>query len=156
MAHDLGWPAFPGFTAEALSELVAHPWPGNVRELRNVVERAVYRAGSPGRRIGGVLFDPFASPFRPAPAHPAPARIDSISDPHQRHGAMGAGADGAMDFRKAVAAFERQLLEDALARHRHNQRATAGALGLTYDQLRSHLRKHGLLPVRSMIASDDA
>jgi psp operon transcriptional activator len=69
---------------------------------------------------------------------------------------MGAGADGAMDFRKAVAAFERQLLEDALARHRHNQRATAGALGLTYDQLRSHLRKHGLLPVRSMIASDDA
>jgi psp operon transcriptional activator len=53
-----------------------------------------------------------------------------------------------MDFRQAVAAFERQLLEDALARHRHNQRATAGALGLTYDQLRNQLRKHGLLPAR--------
>jgi psp operon transcriptional activator len=35
-----------------------------------------------------------------------------------------------------------------LATHRHNQRATAGALGLSYDQLRSQLRKHGLLPGR--------
>jgi psp operon transcriptional activator len=47
-----------------------------------------------------------------------------------------------------VGRFERQLLEDALARHRHNQRATAGALGLTYDQLRNLLRKHRLLPAR--------
>jgi psp operon transcriptional activator len=30
-------------------------------------------------------------------------------------------------------------------RHRHNQRRTAAALGLTYDQLRHCLRKHGLL-----------
>ena len=57
-------------------------------------------------------------------------------------------ADGALDFRQAVAAYERQLLNDALARHRHNQRATAGALGLTYDQLRNQLRKHGLLARR--------
>jgi psp operon transcriptional activator len=35
-----------------------------------------------------------------------------------------------------------------LATHRHNQRTTAGALGLSYDQLRSQLRKHGLLPAR--------
>ena len=148
MAHDLGWPAFPGFAADALDALLAHPWPGNVRELRNVVERAVYRAGSPGRRITRVQFDPFASPFRPAPAHRGPPRSDSISDPPQRNGAVSPRADGAMDFRQAVAAFERQLLEDALGRHRHNQRATAGALGLTYDQLRNQLRKHGLLPAR--------
>jgi psp operon transcriptional activator len=30
-------------------------------------------------------------------------------------------------------------------RHRHNQRATAKALGLTYDQLRHCLKKYGLL-----------
>ena len=53
-----------------------------------------------------------------------------------------------MGFRQAVARYERQLLQDALARHRHNQRATAGALGLTYDQLRTQLRKHGLLPAQ--------
>ena len=40
------------------------------------------------------------------------------------------------DFRGAVTAYERQLLEDALKRNRFNQRATAVALGLSYDQLR--------------------
>jgi psp operon transcriptional activator len=133
---------------DALDALLAHPWPGNVRELRNVVERAVYRAGSPGRRIAGVQFDPFASPFRPAPAH-EPGGVDPLSDPQiGDHGAIKPKADGALDFREAVAAFERRLLEAALARHRHNQRTTAGALGLTYDQLRNQLRKHGLLPAR--------
>ncbi|MEO0032987.1 MAG: hypothetical protein RIS94_2745, partial [Pseudomonadota bacterium] len=32
-----------------------------------------------------------------------------------------------------------------LGRNRYNQRQTAKALGLTYDQLRHCLRKHGLL-----------
>jgi psp operon transcriptional activator len=146
MAHDLGWPAFPGFGAEALDTLLAHPWPGNVRELKNVVERGVYRAGAPGRRIARVEFDPFASPFRPAPAHAEHGRVDRI--PPREDGAASPHVAGAMGFRQAVATYERQLLQDALARHRHNQRATAGALGLTYDQLRNHLRKHGLLPAR--------
>ena len=44
--------------------------------------------------------------------------------------------------------FERRLLERALAACRHNQRATAAELGLSYDQLRNQLRKHGLLGAR--------
>ena len=147
MAHDLGWPGFAGFGADALDALLAHPWPGNVRELKNVVERAVYRAGAPGRRITGVQFDPFASPFRPAPARAEPGGIDrTCVCLSAATGRTSPTADGAMDFRQAVATFERQLLKDALGRHRHNQRATAGALGLTYDQLRNQLRKHGLCP----------
>ena len=35
----------------------------------------------------------------------------------------------------------------ALADHRFNQRATAEALGLTYDQLRHALKRHELLQV---------
>jgi psp operon transcriptional activator len=109
----------------------------------------VYRAGSPGRRIARVQFDPFASPFRPAPAHAEPRPGDRTSDPRWREdGAVEPKANGAMDYRQAVAAFERRLLAQALATHRHNQRATAGALGLSYDQLRNQLRKHGLLPAR--------
>jgi psp operon transcriptional activator len=49
------------------------------------------------------------------------------------------------DFRDSVAAFERALLEDALARNRFNQRATASAIGLSYDQLRHALKRHKLL-----------
>ena len=147
MAHDLGWPSFAGFGADALDALLAHPWPGNVRELKNVVERAVYRAVAPGRRITGVQFDPFASPFRPAPAHREPGGADQdLRLPQRDDWATSLNAEGAMDLRQSVGRYERQLLTDALARHRHNQRATAGALGLTYDQLRNQLRKHGLLP----------
>ena len=35
-------------------------------------------------------------------------------------------------------------LEDALVRNRFNQRATAAALGLSYDQLRHALKRHKL------------
>jgi psp operon transcriptional activator len=148
MAHDLGWPGFPGFGPEAINALLTHPWPGNVRELKNVVERAVYRAGSPARPITEVQFDPFASPFRPAPALHEEARLDDFDRPRGGSRVVGATAGGRLDFQQVVAGFERQLLEDALATHRHNQRATARALCLSYDQLRHHLRKHGLLPGR--------
>ena len=37
-----------------------------------------------------------------------------------------------------------QLLEEALSRNRFNQRATAAALGLSYDQLRHALKRHRL------------
>ena len=141
MALELGWTSFPGFTRDALAALLAWPWPGNVRELKNVVERAVYRASSPGRAIAVISFDPFASPYRPAPAsRPAVAVPASAPFNEPERGT------GPVDFRAAVAGFERDLLEQALDRHRHHQRATAAYLGLSYDQLRHQLRKHRLLP----------
>jgi psp operon transcriptional activator len=56
-----------------------------------------------------------------------------------------APADLGGDFKTRVSRFEKQLLSQALAEHRFNQRATAEALGLTYDQLRHALRRHDLL-----------
>ncbi|MET0251121.1 MAG: phage shock protein operon transcriptional activator [Novosphingobium sp.] len=136
MASELGWSGWPGFAAAALDALEGHRWPGNVRELRNVVERAVYRWDDAGRPIAAIEFDPFASPWQPGPAAttaPAPANENRGEDPP-----VG-------DLRSAVEAHERGLLERALQRNRFNQRQTARALGLTYDQLRHCLRKHGLL-----------
>ena len=48
------------------------------------------------------------------------------------------------DFLGRVATYEQKLLGDALAVNHFNQRRTAVALGLTYDQLRHHLKKHAL------------
>jgi psp operon transcriptional activator len=48
------------------------------------------------------------------------------------------------DLKATVDAFEKGLIEAAYARHRYNQRATAAALGLSYDQLRHCLKKHGI------------
>ena len=55
------------------------------------------------------------------------------------------GAPEVTDLRGAVDAYERTILEAALIRQRYNQRQTATALGLSYDQHRHALRKHGLL-----------
>jgi psp operon transcriptional activator len=49
------------------------------------------------------------------------------------------------DFRAACLTYEKALLEAALKRCRFNQRATALALKLSYDQLRHALRRHELL-----------
>ena len=48
------------------------------------------------------------------------------------------------DLRAAVDAYEKQILADTMARCRFNQKIAAEALGLSYDQIRHALRKHGL------------
>ena len=146
MASELGRHDWPGFTREAEGALIAYEWPGNVRELRNVVERAVYRWEREGP-IDAIQFDPFHSPHRPGSATPLPPRADpAVAAGGGAPGADYAGAgDFAGDFKARIARFERELLQQALAEHRFNQRATADGLGLSYDQLRHALRKHDLL-----------
>jgi psp operon transcriptional activator len=142
MAAELGWPFWPGFGPAAAAALAGHPWPGNVRELRNVVERAVHRWDDPERPVDAIEFDPFASPWRPAPR---PAASGGGSAPAAPSTPAAAPPPAGVGFRAAVLAYERSLLEAALERCRYNQRATAQALGLSYDQLRHALRRHDLL-----------
>ena len=150
MASELGWPHWPGFSAAANQILAEHDWPGNVRELRNVVERAVYRWDDPESPVDAIQFDPFDSPWRPA-ASPAPASATATETSLPVPAAMsapvtvGAAHLDCDDFRAAVLSHEKMLLEAALKRCRFNQRATAAALKLSYDQLRHALRRHDLL-----------
>ena len=138
MAAELDWPQWPGFSKAANAALLSYDWPGNVRELRNVIERAVYRWDDPDTLVDHIEFDPFASPWRPVALAVA---VAAVSAPSQTP----APAMPVSGLRKAVDAHEKSLLELALRTHRHNQRATAKGLGLTYDQLRHCLRKHALL-----------
>jgi len=133
---------FPGFSPKASAALLNHPWPGNVRELKNTVERSVYRSGDPAQPLESILFDPFASPFDPLP----PA-LESEAPPEPAPGSPEAAAGGSrlpLDFKTTVARFEAELLDDALRRSQFNQRLASELLGLTYDQLRGLVRKHGL------------
>lgn len=141
MAAELGWEEWPGFAAHVEEALEEYHWPGNVRELRNVVERAVYRWDNWDMPIGDIQFDPFQSPWRPLPCQPDPVAV-----PGAPPLALPAPTrfDDVTDLRSAVDAHERLILETALGRHRWNQRQTAAALGLTYDQLRHCLKKHGI------------
>ncbi len=142
MASELNWEGWPGFGDRTARAMEDYPWPGNVRELRNVVERAVYRWDDWGTPIDHMVFDPFDSPWKPA-SRPRPAAMDSTSDAAPPRAAS-ADLDGVDDLRSAVDAHEKAILEQALGRHRYNQRQTAKALGLSYDQLRHCMKKHGL------------
>ena len=142
MAAELGWESWPGFAPHVRQQLDSYPWPGNVRELRNVVERAVYRWDNWGEPIAHVQFDPFDSPWRPAGMPRATGESAPPSAPETRHALH--DLDAVQDLRTAVDAHERAILEHHLGRNRWNQRQTAKALGLTYDQLRHCIRKHGL------------
>jgi psp operon transcriptional activator len=137
MANELERSGWPGFSESAMAELEAHDWPGNVRELRNVVERAVYRWDAEDSPVAEIEFDPFASPWRPAATQ---ITIVPAQETRQEE-----RLPQPSDFRAAVARFEQDLLHQTLERHRHNQRASAKALGLTYDQIRHALRKHEML-----------
>lgn len=147
MSRELGWDAFPGFAPTAANALLDHDWPGNVRELKNVVERAVYRAHIPDEPITGLIFDPFASPYRPLPeAHPHQAPIGTPVRIGEKTEDINAARP--LDFRATIAELERRLLEQALEANQYNQRAAAAHLNLSYDQLRHQLKKHNLLSDR--------
>jgi len=151
MASELGWGGWPGFSARAMDALIEYRWPGNVRELRNVVGRAVYRWDENSGPIDAIEFDPFQSPYRPpSQANLAPRVATATVEPDEAGPAptphFEADGEASGDFKTRVLRFERELLSRALAEHRFNQRATAEALGLSYDQLRHALRRHDLLP----------
>lgn len=149
MGVELEWPNWPGFSPKAVAEFEVYSWPGNVRELRNVVERAVYRWEDPERPIDAIQFDPFSSPWAPdnqsPPSAAAPAAQPQASEASSEATPVAAPSASTNDFRAAVSDYEKTLLQSALAANRFNQRATASALNLSYDQLRHALKRHKLM-----------
>ncbi len=151
MAAELEWPSWPGFGRLASEALNRHEWPGNVRELRNVIERAVYQWNDHSKSVDHVVFDPFESPWKPREnriAREAEATAPPFGDVSQARAEPVSTAPAFQDIddmKAAVEAYEKCILEAALAKSRYNQRQTAKALNLTYDQLRHSLKRHDLL-----------
>ncbi|WP_031565595.1 phage shock protein operon transcriptional activator [Rheinheimera texasensis] len=162
MARELNFELFSGFSEKAKRQLLDYDWPGNVRELKNVVERSVYRTNNPYVPVHDILFDPFASPFRPQarvrtidrqPAAVAPQAIPSAMQPGIAATAAAPTAPGALqfdfsqvqDFKLLSEHYEVTLIKQALAACQYNQKKTADALNLTYHQLRGYMKKYKLL-----------
>ncbi|MFT4519112.1 MAG: psp operon transcriptional activator [Halioglobus sp.] len=132
LCSELGRDLFAGFTGEAMATLKAQRWPGNIRELKNSVERSLYRWSDPEQPVGEVIVDPFASPFEAdVPlATKASAQVEPATE--------------SLDFAAQIEKTEKELLKKALSANNNNQKQTADALGLSYDQLRGMVRKYQL------------
>ncbi|EPR41819.1 response regulator receiver protein [Desulfovibrio sp. X2] len=147
----------PRFSPSAEARLAAHSWPGNVRELKSCVERSVFAAS--GDVVEEIVLDPFASPWREAArrmaAREAGAAAGGVEGsgaaaPHVPASPIFPGSPGALPSLDLATPLPEQvdrlkvaLCRAALARARHNRRAAAGLLGLSYDQLRALLRRYG-------------
>jgi psp operon transcriptional activator len=139
MCAELGWELFAGFTGSVLAALRQHHWPGNIRELKNAVERSLFRWENPALPLDELVIDPFASPYLDQDPGAGDNRdaTDTVT------------ATESLDFQGRVRQVEIRLLRQALKENGYNQRRTATALGLTYDQLRGMVRKYELSGVGS-------
>jgi psp operon transcriptional activator len=131
---------FPGFTDGCLDALLADRWPGNVRGLKNSIERSVYRSADPDAPISEIVFDPFATSFREPVEEMQPAD-EPLRSANQRQ----ARFDLPTNLKDEVAGLEQRLIDAAMQSSRYHQPTAAELLGLTYNQLRSKLRKHDLV-----------
>ena len=104
----------PEPNAEDIAALMSHDWPGNVRELRHVAERRVLAA----RRGRGSVAE-------------AIRRDDEYDEVPET-------------LRAAVAAFERQLIGQAIKIHEGRMDAVAEALGIGRRTLNEKIVKLGL------------
>ena len=102
------------FAPDALKILRQHRWPGNVRELQNRLRRAVLMAD--GRRITA-----------------ADLQLSTVA-----RGGAGGG------LREARDAVERDLVQQALARHGGKVAPAAVDLGISRPTLYELLEKHGI------------
>lgn len=136
MAKQLQLELFPGFTDEAIHQLLSYRWPGNIRELKNVVERSVYRNAYADQPLERILFDPFDSPYRPGRSM---AEMSSPASEQER-----VKLELPLDLKQHLQDEEQRIIRLALADSQFNQRKTAELLGLSYHQLRGIMKKYGL------------
>ena len=104
----------PDLTSEDMAALLSHDWPGNVRELRHVAERRILAA----RRGRGSVAEAI--------------NLDGETD------------ELPTTLREAVAAFERQMIGQALRAHAGRMDAVAEALGIGRRTLNEKIVKLGL------------
>jgi two-component system, NtrC family, response regulator HydG len=122
-AGELGRPA-RAITEGGLDRLRTHQWPGNVRELENLAERLLVLGGETAieaSELNALLPQTRAS--QPTPAASGPA-IDDLSLWEREHA----------------------LLVQALERAGGNQSQAARLMKISREQLRTRMRRYGLLP----------
>ncbi|EED34904.1 two component, sigma54 specific, transcriptional regulator, Fis family [Luminiphilus syltensis NOR5-1B] len=126
----------------ALTKLCDYDFPGNVRELENILARAHALADGGELTIDDIQFQTMGASeitehhaksdesYPEEPPHVPSGRID-LSD-----------VNG--DLESFLNTIEREVLDQAMLKHRWNKTAAAKALGISFRSLRYRLKKLGL------------
>lgn len=144
-AAESGWYHFPGFSNQVRESMHDYGWPGNIRELKNVVERSLHRQGEDGAPLQSLVIDPFNANDTESAPYDSSAITNGRAQ-EQTHFAEDYEEQLSIpsDMRKALDKQEAKWLQEALAINGQNQKRAAAQLGLSYDQIRGLMRKHGL------------
>nr|CBX71555.1 hypothetical protein YEW_AW04570 [Yersinia enterocolitica W22703] len=101
-----------------------------------MVERSVYRHSDNSEALDNIIIDPFARQ-----QNRENENIE-LNDPGSQTGEL---PTLPLNLKDWLHNSEYQILKQALAQARFNQRKAASLLGLTYHQLRGILKKHQIL-----------
>lgn len=123
-------------SAEAIKRLEQRNWRGNVRELRNVVYRLALMARED--IIDGPSVADIIDHHTPAPLHGGQPGEVGIAAAVAHWLGQENPAPGTI-YRRALAAFERPLIEHALGRTGGNQLRAAELLGINRNTLRKRI-----------------
>jgi two-component system, NtrC family, response regulator HupR/HoxA len=116
-----------GISANALEKLGAYDFPGNVRELENEIRRMVALAKD----------DTYLTSRMMSPAILAAAGRKSFS------AEAGIVPEG-RTLKEKIESLEKQVVREALARHKWNRSRVAEELGLSRVGLANKIRRYGL------------
>jgi len=132
-------------TPEAVAQLELRHWRGNVRELRNVVYRLALMARE--ERIDAGSVNDIIGQEIPAPNQTANGGQGGFATALAGWLADESPPPGAL-YHRALAAFEKPLIEYALGRTGGNQLRAAQLLGINRNTLRKRIGELGLEPDR--------
>jgi len=115
-------------TPAAQNKLMSHHWPGNVRELRNVIHRALLLRDGTAIDTENIQFDgPTTRSLSPQPPPFSNTELPT-----------------GLTLDKAVANFEKTVIEAALRRCKNNRERVAKELGIARSTLFKRLKEWGL------------
>jgi psp operon transcriptional activator len=153
MLNDMAQDDMVEFSDLALEQLEQHDWPGNIRELKNVIERTVFI--NQGPQISQVHIDPWAdvnggsitelpqsmaetSPVTQVVAKSSSSLQKELADQPNKHKMASMESE---NFNEAVQKLKVKMIRSALLKCGFHQTEAAKTLGMTYPQLRGHMKQ---------------
>ncbi len=127
---------------DAISMLAAMPWRGNVRELKNFVYRVVLTARED--RITETTLSQLGASVSDAAHHNASICTFDAAVTHFMTEQRQRGVGRERIYARALAAFEKPLLQTVMAQAKGNQLQAAAMLGINRNTLRKKLSDYGL------------